>query len=162
MRWTSAMTQHFDPDALLAALPRRSIRQLEASFAVRSVKRPSTLEVSALLLKGSYNGFTDRERCRTAALSNWLAKQECTERAGVCDICRLPADDEHAENYYDLATWIGLCRRCHRSALHGRFTRPARWLTLLDENAVPDHHWSRLVSSEPFDMAGVASVTRLS
>lgn len=109
----------------------------------------------ALLLIGSYNGFSHRERYRTADLSKWLAKVGCTERLVTCDICSASADDEHAENYYDLASWIGLCRRCHRSALHGRFARPERWLALLDQHQLPEGHWSRLVSRAPFNLAAL-------
>lgn len=145
----------FDPDALLAALPNRSIRSFSPEVVVRSTRRRSVPEVSALFLKGAYNGFSDRERYRTADLSNWLAKMGCTERPGRCDICSAPAEDEHAEHYYDLTSWIGLCRRCHRTTLHGRFARPERWLALLDECQVPERHWSRLVSSEPFDLAAL-------
>lgn len=146
----------FDPEALLSALPRREVRQIESDGIVtRLIKRPQLPPGSALLMKGSYNGFSDRERYRTADLSNWLVKIGSTERPAFCDICSAPAHDEHAENYYDLTTWIGLCRRCHRSALHGRFTRPDRWATLLDECGLPPSHWSRLVSLEPFDLAAL-------
>lgn len=146
---------HFDPDALLAALPRRIVRPLSPDVIVRSTRQRPVPEGSALMLKGSYNGFSGRERDRTADLSNWLVKMGCTERPHTCDICRALADDEHAEDYYDLTTWIGLCRYCHRTVLHGRFMRPERWLALLDEHQIPEGHWSRLVSSEPFDMAAL-------
>lgn len=149
------MADRFDPDALLASLPRRDVRPLGVDVIVRSTKRRVAPEHSALFEKGAYNGFTDRERYRTADLSNWLAMVGSTERPSTCDICSAPADDEHAENYYDLTSWIGLCRRCHRSALHGRFARPDRWWALLDECEVPVGHWSRLVSSEPFDLAAL-------
>lgn len=148
-------TMLFDADALLAALPKRIIRPLGVEAAINSVRRPPVPQSSSVLLKGSYNGFSDRERNRTATLSNWLAKMGCTERPGTCDICQASADDEHAEDYYDLTSWIGLCRRCHRSALHGRFARPERWTALLDEHHVAEGHWSRLVSSTPFDMAAL-------
>lgn len=142
----------FDPDALLAALPRRVIQKVGSDVVVRSSRQPEP-SGSALLLKGSYNGFSARERYRTAELSKWLAKVDSTERPHRCDICNADADDEHAENYYDLSSWIGLCHRCHRSALHGRFARPERWSALLDSCEVPETHWARLVSGEPFDLA---------
>ncbi|MFC0305555.1 hypothetical protein ACFSTI_18330 [Rhizorhabdus histidinilytica] len=145
----------FDPDALLAALPRRVIRPLAPDVTIRSTKARPIPVSSALFDKGAYNGFSDRERYRTADLSNWLAKIGSTERPGTCDICRAPAEDEHAEDYYDLTSWIGLCRRCHRTVLHGRFARPGRWLALLDECEVPDRHWARLVSDAPFDLAAL-------
>lgn len=143
----------FDPDALLSALPRRAIVPFGSDVVFRSTGRRVVADESGLWDKGAYNGFTDRERSRTADLSNWLATVGSTKRPTICDICKAPADDEHAENYYDLTTWIGMCRRCHRSALHGRFKRPAKWLALLDESEVPSGHWARLVSLEPFDMA---------
>ncbi|PZU13192.1 MAG: hypothetical protein DI591_13420 [Citromicrobium sp.] len=149
------MAFFFDPDALLAALPRREVRSLGPDVVFRSTGRRVAPEGSALFEEGAYNGFTDRERYRTADLSNWLAKVGSTERPSTCDICSAPADDEHAENYYDLASWIGLCRRCHRSALHGRFARPEKWFTLLNTHEVPDEHWARLVSPEPFDLAAL-------
>lgn len=145
----------FDPDALMAALPRRDVRPFGPDIVVRSKAPYPVLDGSMLLEHGSYNGFSDRERDRSASLSNWLAKMGCTERPATCDICGAPADDEHAENYYDLTTWIGLCRRCHRSALHGRFARPKRWTALLDESELTEQHWARLVSSEPFDLAAL-------
>ena len=149
------MTFAFDPDALLASLPRREVRSFGPEVAFRSTGRRIAPEGSALHEKGAYNGFTGRERYRTADLSNWLARIGCTKRPATCDICRAPADDEHAEDYYDLTSWIGPCRRCHRSALHGRFVRPAKWFDLLDASEVPEGHWARLVSQEPFDLAGL-------
>lgn len=149
------MVASFDPDVLLAALPRREVRMFNSEIAVRSTRRREPPVGSRLFDQGAYNGFTDRERYRTADLSNWLAKVGSTERPATCDVCRAPADDEHAENYYDLTSWIGLCRRCHRSALHGRFERPAKWFALLDASEVPEGHWARLVSMEPFDLAAL-------
>jgi hypothetical protein len=149
------LTPAFDPDALLAALPRRAVHPVGADVIVRVSRPRPRPTASALYEPGAYNGFSDRERYRTADLSNWLAKVGSTERPHICDICGAPADDEHAENYYDLASWIGLCRRCHRTALHGRFARPERWLTLLDECQLHDQHWARLVSSGPFDLAAL-------
>jgi len=145
----------FDPDALLAALPRRVIRPFEHHVVIRLTKRRVVPGGSALLDDGAYNGFSGRERSRTADLSNWLAKVGSTERPNICDICGTPADDEHAEDYYNLTSWVGLCRRCHRTILHGRFARPEHWLALLDRYEVPEGHWSRLVSSEPFDLAAL-------
>ena len=147
------MASKFDPDALLAALPKRTISPFSIDIVFRSTGRKVTPEGSELLEDGAYNGFTHRERYRTADLSKWLTKVGSTQRPALCDICNAPADDEHAEDYYDLTTWIGMCRRCHRSALHGRFKRPSKWFALLDEHEVLAHHWARLVSLEPFDLA---------
>jgi len=104
---------------------------------------------------GQYNGFSSRERCRIAVLSNWLCRMGSVDRPTPCDLCGGQADDEHAEDYYDIASWIGLCRRCHRNILHGRFARPARWLELLDRCEVPDTHWARLIADQPFDLAAL-------
>lgn len=110
---------------------------------------------SALGQPNEYNGFTGVERDRTARLSNRLVKLGATIRPKQCDICGAAADDEHAENYYDLARWIGLCQPCHRNVLHKRFTRPAAWAALLDRNELPQEHWARLVAPEPFDIAAL-------
>lgn len=149
------MATNFDPDALLDALPRRTISPFRAEVSVRLARRVAAPLVSALFEKGAYNGFSDRERYRTAELSKWLAEVGSAERPSACDICGGTASDEHAENYYDLTSWVGLCRRCHRTLLHGRFARRERWLALLDQYQLPDQHWSRLVSSEPFDLASL-------
>ena len=90
------MTSSFDPDALLAALPRRVIRPIGPEVSIRSATRRVAPSASALFDEGSYNGFTGRERGRTADLSNWLVKVGSTERPAVCDICSAAADDEHA------------------------------------------------------------------
>ena len=149
------LNRGFDPDALLAALPRRDVRPFGPDIVVRSKEPYRVPDASMLLEQGSYNGFSARERTRCANLSNLLAKMGCTERPSTCDVCGEPAYDEHAEHYYDLTTWIGLCRHCHRSALHGRFARPAQWTALLDKRELPLNHWARLVSSEPFDLAAL-------
>lgn len=149
------MPRNFDADALLAALPKRSIRPVPAALLVRPAQARAHAQTSALGQKGEYNGFSGRERSRTAGLSNWLVQVGCTERPTNCEICGAPADDEHAENYYDLASWIGLCRRCHRTLLHGRFLRAGRWRELLDRHELLPGHWARFVCDEPFDLAAL-------
>ena len=149
------MLRTFDADALLAALPRRPISQIPPESLVRRIQPRPAPQSSALGQTGEYNGFSGRERQRTANLSNWLVRIGCTERPNACAICRASADDEHAENYYDLGSWIGLCQRCHRAILHGRFAKPSRWLELLEKHELPPTHWARLVSVEPFDLAGL-------
>ena len=149
------MMHQFDPDALLAALPRRDVHPFGKEVVWRSGRTPVAPVGSAISDTGSYNGFSHRERYRIADLSNWLAKVGSTKRPSVCDLCGSEAHDEHAENYYDLTSWVGMCRRCHRSALHGRFKRPEKWFALLDACEVGQGHWARLVSMEPFDMAGL-------
>ena len=149
------MLRRFDADALLAALPKTSIRSLGEGLAVRSGTMRAPPQASALGETGEYNGFSGRKGSRTAGLSNWLTAVGCTEGPRTCDCCSAPADDKHAENYYDLGSWIGLCRRCHRSLLHGRFLRPGRWRELLNRHEVPAGHRAGLVSDEPFDLAAL-------
>jgi hypothetical protein len=142
----------FDPDLLLAALPVREVR----AVTLRGNRRPAipTRADSALGEPGEYNGFTATERTRMATLSRRLVALGATVRADRCDICRSTANvDEHAENYYDLRSWIGLCRSCHRNLLHKRFERLRNWSALLDSHELPVSHWARLVSPDPFDMA---------
>jgi hypothetical protein len=143
----------FDPDALLAALPMRQINLV--SFTPARTSRIPSVTKSALGNVGEYNGFSHLERSRTARLSNRLVQLGATARPTECDICGCPAADEHAENYYDISRWVGLCKRCHRNALHNRFKSPDKWTELLDRCGLPDTHWARLVASEPFDLAGL-------
>lgn len=141
----------FDPDALLAALPHREIKSLSGLKVRRSPRDLPTS--SALRERGQYNGFTIGERNRTADVSKKLVASGATMRHATCDICRAAADHEHAENYYDLSSWIGMCKSCHVHALHKRFTNPSKWAALLDRHQVGGTHWARLVSLEPFDLA---------
>ena len=143
----------FDADALLAALPYRPVEKVALkSVRIRQIASPV---LSALGQPGEYNGFSALERSRTARLSNKLAELGATSRPPSCDICGSSAEDEHAENYYDLSRWIGLCRRCHRSLLHNRFKRPERWAALLDQHEIGIDHWSRLLAPAPFDVASL-------
>lgn len=145
----------FVPDALLAALPRREIRLVQVAS---SPRRTAALPEQVAAIpgeKGEYNGLIKRERDRTARVSNWLALQGATKRAEACDICGAFAADEHAENYYDLTTWIGLCITCHRAMLHKRVARPEIWGDLLQSYEKPSEQWTRLVSPAPFDLASL-------
>lgn len=136
----------FDPDALLAALPRTSIALLPSTTVVP--KRRSFGD-----LKTDYNGFTGKERMRTFGVAKWLMDLGAMPRPRVCGICAGPADQSHAENYYDLSGWIDFCRSCH-GRLHRRFTSPGRWSEHLGRHEIPEAHWSRRVSlDEPFDLA---------
>ena len=143
----------FDPEALLAAMPRREIRRLPDDFPIAASRPRTEPPVSSLGEKGEYNGFTDRERYRIADLSKWLAAAGVTARPAICEICGGGAKHEHAENYYDLTSWVGLCVGCHVNALHRRFDQPAKWRALLDRYELSEGHWTRLVATEPFDLA---------
>jgi hypothetical protein len=141
----------FDPDALLAALPRREIKPLAGvKFRKSTIRRETD---SSLGKDGEYNGFSGRERDRTADVSKKLIAAGATIRHANCDICGAAADHEHAEDYYGLTRWIGMCARCHVHTLHKRFTNPRKWSALLDLHELPEVHWARLVASEPFDLA---------
>ena len=73
----------FDPDALLAALPRRQIKPLTGVNFRRSTFQRET--GSSLGQKGEYNGFTGRERTRTAEVSKKLIAAGATIRHPNCD-----------------------------------------------------------------------------
>jgi hypothetical protein len=141
----------FDPDALLAALPRREIKPFIGVRVRRSTIQRET--DSSLGKNGEYNGFSGRERDRTAGVSKKLIAAGATIRHADCDICGAVADHEHAEDYYDLTRWIGMCVPCHVHTLHKRFGQPRKWAALLDQHELPNDHWSRLVSAQPFDLA---------
>jgi hypothetical protein len=137
---------NFDPDALLLALPKRPITILPS--ATRLPRKRSFGDMS------DYNGFTGRERLRTQGLSKWLYVMGAMQHLGSCEICARDTDQLHAEDYYDLTTWLTICRGCH-SSLHQRFGRPTKWQERLDTHGVSDRHWSRLVSLTPFDLANL-------
>lgn len=143
----------FDPDALLAAMPRRKVRRIPDDIRIPKTRSRVVPIESAMGQVEEYNGFTKRERYRIADLSIWLERVGATDRPQACDICGGAAQDEHAENYYDLSGWVGLCIPCHRNALHKRFDNPSRWYALLDRCSVGPGHWTRLVAMTPFDMA---------
>lgn len=143
----------FDPDQLLAALPRREIVPVVASGRVIRMQPRNPSSATSLAQPGQYNGFTQQERNRTAAISNWLVANAATARPPVCDVCGGAAQHEHGENYYDLTTWIGMCVSCHVHTLHRRFTNPRKWLSLLDRYELAEGHWARLVAMTPFDLA---------
>jgi len=136
----------FDADALLSALPRRVITPPPASA---RPPRPKGSVVGSV-----YNGFTPRERNRTHALSKWFQGQNCMSTPETCSICRAPAKQMHAEDYFDLTGWVDICDGCHQS-LHKRFNQPAAWQRRLDRCAVAASHWARLVSPTHFDLASL-------
>lgn len=146
----------FDPDGLLAAMPRRAVGRLPVGIRIPVTRSRAEVPASSLGELGEYNGFTGLERTRTANLSLWLEGRGVTPRPATCEVCGKDAKHEHAEDYYDLATWVGLCVSCHVNALHRRFDQPARWAALLDKYLIPAGHWTRLVSPVPFDMAALA------
>jgi hypothetical protein len=137
----------FDPYRLLAALPRRRINMLPAGTAV---PRRRGLKV----VGNPYNGFDAGERSRTHQVSKWLVSKGAMDPGRTCDICVGPTTLSHAEDYFDLSTWIDMCLGCH-ARLHKRFGRLTGWIEHLNRHGVPSEHWTRLVSPEPFDLAGL-------
>jgi hypothetical protein len=80
----------FDPDALLAALPFREITTLVRVRIRSSIIQRAT--GSSLGQRGEYNGFSGRERTRTAEVSKKLIAAAATIRHAKCDICGEIAD----------------------------------------------------------------------
>lgn len=134
----------FDPDVLLAALPRRVIHTLPLGTKIPG--RRSFGDMS------EYNGFSGRERLRTHGVSKWLRSLQAMTHEGDCELCGKQTDQLHAENYFDLTTWLNLCRGCHGS-LHKRFSQPHKWQERLDLHSVAEGHWARLISDVPIDLA---------
>lgn len=134
----------FDPDRLLAALPRRDIVVLPANTAL-----PKRRSVSDMM---PYNGFTGKERLRPFEIWKWLAKQAAVQQGSSCNVCGRYARGQHAEDYYALESWMEICDSCHQR-LHKRFGDDRLWRARLDEAQVDACHWARLISAQPFDLA---------
>jgi hypothetical protein len=138
------VTGEFDPDLLLALLPRRVIRSLPPATQLPRKKSVGNLS--------DYNGFTGKERLRTFEIEKWLIGLGAVTPSHECDICHRPASGRHAEDYFDLSSWMGLCHSCH-SRLHKRFGNTRAWRERIEEADLPDDHWARAISREPFDLA---------
>jgi hypothetical protein len=132
-------------ERLSGALPHRRIDKLPSDTSVPTMPRIGSLS--------DYNGFTGKERLRTFEVAKWLIGCGAMDAPGDCDICGRPATGLHAENYYDLSTWIDLCHGCHVSRLHQRFARAESWSRWLDQNQLPDDHWARKVPPRPTNFA---------
>lgn len=136
----------FDPDGLLALLPRRVIIPLPSDTPVPRPRAVSDMS--------AYNGFTGKERLRPFEIWKWLVRLNAVQQGDCCNICGRYSRGQHAEDYYTLVTWMDICDSCHQR-LHKRFSDDRLWLARLDEAHVPATHWSRAVSREPFDLAGL-------
>ncbi len=134
----------FDPQGLLDRLPRRPIARLLPSVPVPRVRSVGTLS--------DYNGFTGKERLRTFEVAKWLTRMGAMPYSGRCDLCGGNADQQHAEDYYDLTTWIDICRGCH-VRLHQRFRHSAAWTKWLDNIGYPPDCWARHIAPSPFNLA---------
>ncbi len=128
----------------LAQLPRREIAPLPSHTAKPAIKISGKL--------ADYNGFTREERLRTFEIAKWLLKVGAMQHSGQCSICGSAADQQHAEDYFELETWMDICRGCHGS-LHGRFRTPAAWERRLARFSLPADHWAAMLSSRPMDIA---------
>jgi len=138
--------ESFDPDRLLALLPKRSLKLLP-----KGMQLPRKKSVGIL---SDYNGFTGKERLRTFEVEKWLISVGSISPSVECHICGRSASARHAEDYYDLTSWMALCHSCH-GRLHKRFSNPRAWHERLEEATLPQNHWARAISSTPFDLAKV-------
>jgi len=138
------MRETFDADRLLSSLPHRHIAELGTSVVAPKVRAVGKLS--------DYNGFSGKERLRTFEVAKWLNKVGAMQHSGLCNLCNKTCDQQHAEDYYTLSTWIDMCRSCH-TRLHQRFRHSAQWQRYLDALNLTDGHWARMISSEPFDLA---------
>jgi hypothetical protein len=129
----------------LDRLPRRTIQLLPSDTALPKLKVSGQLR--------DYNGFTGEERLRTFEIAKWLIDLGALQHSGCCDICAGPADQQHAEDYFDLTTWMDICRGCHTS-LHGRLRTPAAWARRLETHSLAADHWARALSPIEVDVAG--------
>jgi hypothetical protein len=130
----------------LNGLPRRIIPLLPSDTPLPKLKASGQL--------GNYNGFTGGERLRTFEIAKWLIKSGSLTHSGRCDICGGPADQQHAEDYFDLATWMDVCRGCHTS-LHGRLRTPVAWARRLESFSLAAAHWARELPPTELDVAGL-------
>lgn len=133
-----------DIAAYLADLPRRSIKRLPAGTAIPKIAASGKLT--------DYNGFTAQERLRTFEIAKWLIKSGAMQHSGRCSICGAPADQQHAEDYFDLETWMDICRGCH-SSLHSRFRTPAAWDRRIERFALDAGHWAKALPTCQIDVA---------
>lgn len=133
-----------DAEVYLRSLPRRTIATIAADVLIPRAKSVGQLS--------DYNGFTGKERLRTFEVAKWLAAIGAMPHSGQCSICGSAADQQHAEDYFDLTTWMDICRGCH-SSLHSRFRTPAAWQRRLDKLEVPQDHWSRRLPEQQPDIA---------
>lgn len=138
------MSLAFEIAAYLVGLPKRVIKPLPVGTAIPKITSSGKLT--------DYNGFTAQERLRTFEISKWLIKSGAMQHSGYCSICGAPADQQHAEDYFDLETWMDICRGCH-SSLHGRFRTPAAWDRRVASFALDADHWAKALPTFQIDVA---------
>jgi hypothetical protein len=84
---------------------------------------------------GWYNGYNWAERVeKLKVLQQRIADGMQPPATGPCDLCGDPgvAVEYHDEDYSKPYLWsppamLALCRHCHRSKLHTRFSNPIAW-----------------------------------
>ena len=134
----------FNVEAYLAGLPRRNIKLLPVGIQIPKFRASGHLS--------DYNGFTSKERLRTFEIAKWLIASEAMQHTERCSICGAAADQQHAEDYFDLHTWMDICRSCHTS-LHSRFRTPDAWERRLASHSLPTDHWAVRLPAFPIDVA---------
>ena len=139
------MSSSFQIAEFINSLPRRTIPLLPSDTLPPSLKTSGRLR--------DYNGFTGAERLRTFEIAKWLIEGGVLQHSSRCDICKGPADQQHAEDYFDLTTWMDICKGCHTS-LHGRFRTPAAWARRLERYRIAANHWARRLPATEIDVAG--------
>ena len=83
-------------------------------------------------MSGYYNGYSSRERnAKYRQLIKAIQEGEFPPSTGPCEICSDPdvPTEYHSEDYsfpYDFVEY-SLCRACHRTWFHKRFSKPFAW-----------------------------------
>ena len=131
-------------ERLLGALPRLQIGTYPAG-----TKIPKQRKVSALL---DYNGFDGFARNRIWEVCKWLMAGGVMPAPAECDICGGEGTQYHAENYFDLTTYVPICKSCH-SKVHNRLKNFRTWETRRAEFAKSEDHWINRLEPEQLPVA---------
>lgn len=84
---------------------------------------------------GWYNGYSPAEReAKLREMARLRRRGEYTPLEGPCSLCADPHApiEPHTEDYSQPYLWsppaeFPLCRACHRTHIHKRFSNPLRW-----------------------------------
>lgn len=125
-----------DIERLLAAIPKLRIDKFPQGTSL-----PRARAVKPLI---EYNGFSGYARMRTWEVAKWLMADDKMPAPGVCNLCDRAADQYHAEDYYDFATYIPICRSCH-GKVHSRLRNFNAFERRRDEWGKPAGHWIYLI-----------------
>lgn len=129
---------------MLAALPSFTIEPFPVG-----TPTPKVRSVTPLI---DYNGFTGHERSRTWEVVKWLMAGERMPRPATCDLCNSSADQYHAENYFDFATYVSVCRSCH-GKVHNRLRNFATFEVRRAEWSKPNTHWVHFLTDQQLPIA---------